>query len=331
VKFDKNTDMLQIGRSAEPQVDFIVMDTVPGEETISEKFASRSTISRFACRVLVDRNPPHTVRIFAGAFDSKNCIQIGENLPQWKKEDESCDGLTTNGVLLMHQNGEWNAAMKPGAWREVSVFGDIYSLRKTRSAKERGQFVSGNNFLLDGTMIDLCGVVLLFRTVEGLEKAPTVEELIKRRDDINAERPQCPVGLMTIRFPSNQVNQKQIDMHSIPHVYINCGHVHGYHSWGESHAQNENLDENDRICPICRESGPFIPLKFGMEPAFYVDHGPLTHAFCPCGHVTSEATAQYWSQVPLPYGKDEFRAACPFCAKPLEGEDGFVRLIFQTE
>ena len=74
---DKNTDMLQIGRSAEPQVDFIVMDTVPGEETISEKFASRSTISRFACRVLVDRNPPHTVRIFAGAFDSKNCIQIG--------------------------------------------------------------------------------------------------------------------------------------------------------------------------------------------------------------------------------------------------------------
>ena len=42
-------------------------------------------------------------------------------------------------------------------------------------------------------------------------------------------------------------------MHSIPHVYINCGHVHGYHSWGESHAQNENLDENDRICPICRE------------------------------------------------------------------------------
>ena len=76
-EIDKNRDMLQIGRSAETQVDFIVMDTIPGEETISEKFASRSTISRFACRVLVDRNPPHTVRIFAAAFDAKNSIQIG--------------------------------------------------------------------------------------------------------------------------------------------------------------------------------------------------------------------------------------------------------------
>ena len=69
-------------------------------------------------------------------------FDLQENLPQWKKEDGSCDGLTTNGVLLMHQKGEWNAAMKPGAWREVSVFGDVYSLRKTRSAKEKGQFVS---------------------------------------------------------------------------------------------------------------------------------------------------------------------------------------------
>ena len=69
--------MFQIGRSAETQVDFIVMDTIPGEETISEKFASRSTISRFACRILVDRNPPHSVRLFAAAFDAKNRIQIG--------------------------------------------------------------------------------------------------------------------------------------------------------------------------------------------------------------------------------------------------------------
>ena len=31
---------------------------------------------------------------------------------------------------------------------------------------------SDNNILLDGTMIDLCGVVVVFRTVEGLEKSP---------------------------------------------------------------------------------------------------------------------------------------------------------------
>eukprot|EP00795_Rhopilema_esculentum_P011034 gene11034-19879_t len=331
-EIDKNTDMFQIGRSAENQIDFIVMDTVSGEENISDKFASRSTISRFACRVNVERNPPHSVKVLAAAFDGKNHISLGENLPQWKREDGSSDGLTTNGVLLMHQKGDWSKQMKPGIWREVSVAGDVYSLRQTRSAKEKGQRITtDNNTLKDGTMVDLCGVVLLFRTVEGLEKAPTVEELIKKRDDINAKRPQCPVGLMTIRFPSNQVNQKQIDMHAIPHVYISCGHVHGYHSWGKTHAPSERLEESERTCPICREAGQFIPLKFGMEPAFYVDNGPLTHAFCPCGHVTSEATARYWSQVPLPYGKDEFRSACPFCAKPLEGEDGYVKLIIQTE
>ena len=57
-------------------------------------------------------------------------------------EEGSCDGLTTNGVLLMHQNGDWNKSMRPGTWREVSVLGDVFSLRKTRSAKERGQAVS---------------------------------------------------------------------------------------------------------------------------------------------------------------------------------------------
>lgn len=33
----------------------------------------------------------------------------------------------------------------------------------------------------------------------------------------------------------------------------------------------------------------------------------------------------------LPHGKDKFRAACPFCALPLDGPKGFVKLIFQTQ
>eukprot|EP00794_Sanderia_malayensis_P015840 gene15840-17436_t len=328
---DKHTDMFQFGRSAEHAVDFIVMDTVPGAEFISDSFATRSTISRFACRILVDRSPPHLISAYAAGFDAKKQIILGETVPQWRKEDNTCDGLTTNGVLIMHQKGDWGPGMLPGVWREVSVAGDVYGLRQTRSAKERGKKTSESNFLKDGTMVDLCGVVVLYRSPEGLEKAPTVEELIKKREDINAKRPQCPVGLMTIRFPSNQVNQQQIDVQSVPHIYIHCGHVHGYHSWGKLHSIHQSFDDDDRTCPICRESGPFIPLKFGVEPAFYVDNGPLTHAFCPCGHVTSEKTARFWSKVLLPYGKDEFRAACPFCAKPLEGEHGFVKMIYQTE
>ena len=37
-------------------------------------------ISRFSCRIVVDRNPPHSVRVFAAAFDSKNSITLGVSI-----------------------------------------------------------------------------------------------------------------------------------------------------------------------------------------------------------------------------------------------------------
>lgn len=52
------------------------------------------------------------------------------------------DGLTTNGVLIMHPKGcfsDGNA--DPGLWREVSIGGAIYSLRISRSAQLKGNSV----------------------------------------------------------------------------------------------------------------------------------------------------------------------------------------------
>lgn len=68
---------LQIGRSGESPIDFIVMDTVPANQRrYSEEF-TQSTISRFACRILVERNPPYTARIFAAGFDGARNIFLG--------------------------------------------------------------------------------------------------------------------------------------------------------------------------------------------------------------------------------------------------------------
>lgn len=53
------------------------------------------------------------------------------------------DGLTTNGVLIMHPHGcfsDGNATY--GTWREVSIGGAIYSLRASRSAPVKGNAVS---------------------------------------------------------------------------------------------------------------------------------------------------------------------------------------------
>lgn len=101
--------MFQIGRSTESAIDFIVLDTVvPNLQQSMNKSSSsssqssqsssklsksatsnmcdsnsnlqtnaQSTISRFSCRILVDREYPYTARIYAAGFDSSKRIFLG--------------------------------------------------------------------------------------------------------------------------------------------------------------------------------------------------------------------------------------------------------------
>lgn len=326
-KKDQKTDLFQIGRSTELLIDYIVVDTIPGPKDDIDQHLTQSTISRFACRIAVERST-HQAKIFAAGFDNNRRIFLGESAPQWANGKKYSDGLTTNGILVNHPKGQWGSEMSPGVWREVSVSGEMFGLRFSRSARHRGKTTDCSNYLRDGSMIDLCGVVLIWRTPEGLANAPKVEDLEAKRDLLNTLKAQCPVGLVTLKF-SNSKNPNQTS----PYVYTNCGHVHGYHVWGArpSIAYTKEKKFNDkRMCPFCKESGLFVALKFGMEPAFYIDNGPATHCFVPCGHMTTEATVKYWASALLPHGKDQFRTACPFCAVPLEGQ-GYIKLVFQTE
>lgn len=328
-KENSKTDMFQFGRSTEPVIDFIVVDTVPGSKEDIDKKLTQSTISRFACRIVVERGSPNRARVLAGAFDTHRRIFLGENCFQWSNGGKKVsDGLTTNGILVNHPKGPWGPEMETGIWREVSVCGDMFGLRPNRSAKQRGRTVDCSNILQDGTMIDLCGVVLLWRVPSGIAKAPSLEDIHLKRELLNALKAQCPVGLVTLRFP--HPNQTRQDTESRPHIYTRCGHVHGYHEWGARPSVIQKKEPDSRTCPFCDEVSGFVELNFGMEPLFYVDNGPASHAFVPCGHVTTEATVNYWSSVTLPYGKDQFRAVCPFCFVPLEGDLGYVKLIFQT-
>ncbi|XP_051869282.1 E3 ubiquitin-protein ligase pellino homolog 2 isoform X3 [Pristis pectinata] len=321
---DKDTDMFQIGRSTENPIDFVVTDTVSGSQSNDETQITQSTISRFACRIVCDRNTPYTARIYAAGFDSSKNIFLGEKAAKWKNPDGHMDGLTTNGVLVMHPRGGFTEESRPGVWREISVCGDVYTLRETRSAQQRGKLVeTETNILQDGSLVDLCGATLLWRTADGLFHTPTQKHIEALRQEINAARPQCPVGLNTLAFPS--INRKDIVEEKRPWAYLSCGHVHGYHNWGH----RSDTEANERECPMCRTVGPYVPLWLGCEAGFYVDAGPPTHTFSPCGHVCSEKTAKYWSQIPLPHGTHAFHAACPFCAIQLNGEQGIIKLIFQ--
>lgn len=94
-----------------------------------------------------------------------------------------------------------------------------------------------------------------------------------------------------------------------PYVYLNCGHVQGkhivlyndmlstsikdilyilgHHDWGQ------DAITGSKRCPMCLDIGPSATLCMGIEPAFYVDSGPPTYAFNPCGHMATEKTVKY--------------------------------------
>ncbi|GAB1302020.1 E3 ubiquitin-protein ligase pellino homolog 3 [Apodemus speciosus] len=386
---DSDKDMFQIGRSTENMIDFVVTDTSPGGGA-TEGPSAQSTISRYACRILCDRRPPYTARIYAAGFDASSNIFLGERAAKWRTPDGLMDGLTTNGVLVMHPAGGFSEDSAPGVWREISVCGNVYTLRDSRSAQQRGKLQRSkgafgvvltllvrkrpfgskilpgvstqedyespaslstqqesvsesnqrlerwfnarvllrveneSNVLQDGSLIDLCGATLLWRTPAGLLRAPTLKQLEAQRQEANAARPQCPVGLSTLAFPSPARGRTAPDKQQ-PWVYVRCGHVHGYHGWG----CRRERGPQERECPLCRLVGPYVPLWLGQEAGLCLDPGPPSHAFAPCGHVCSEKTARYWAQTPLPHGTHAFHAACPFCGAWLTGELGCVRLIFQ--
>ncbi|XP_065816663.1 LOW QUALITY PROTEIN: E3 ubiquitin-protein ligase pellino homolog 1 [Labrus bergylta] len=326
---DLNTDMFQVGRSTETPIDFVVTDTAPGGQNQADAQVLQSTISRFACRIICQRNPPHFARIYAAGFDSSSNIFLGEKAAKWRMKDGQMDGLTTNGVLVMHPRHGFNQDSKPGLWREISVCGNVFTLRETRSSQQRGKMVDcESNELVDGSLIDLCGATLLWRTAEGLSHTPTVQHLEALRRELNAGRPQCPVGFNTLAFPS--LSRRDVLDEKRPWAYLRCGHVHGYHGWGGRRNPEVEAECRERECPMCRARGPYVPLWLGCEAGVYVDAEPPTHAFVPCGHVCSEKTVAFWSQIPFPHGTHTFHAACPFCVQLLSEEAGCVRLIFQS-
>ena len=63
--------------------------------------------------------------------------------PTWSSSaNNESDGLTTNGILLMHPSGYFEQGVTPGEWREVTVMGSIRKTRLKRSSKSPGSPVS---------------------------------------------------------------------------------------------------------------------------------------------------------------------------------------------
>lgn len=48
----------------------------------------------------------------------------------------------------MHPRNGFTEDSKPGVWREISVCGNVFSLRETRSAQQRGKMVGARTNIL---------------------------------------------------------------------------------------------------------------------------------------------------------------------------------------
>ncbi|KAF9823898.1 hypothetical protein SFRURICE_013435 [Spodoptera frugiperda] len=324
----------RIGRSSESPIDFVVMDTVAGDKSGDTKVL-QSTISRFACRIIADRNDVNNCRIYAAGFDSSRNIFLGEKATKWT-ENHEIDGLTTNGVLIMHPRGDFcGGSATCGPWRETSVGGAVFSLRESRSAQQKSLAPHAIETLvpvgrwpvvLCSKLIQLRPLIRIVRTRQCLHAMRTDDVIRNACNTYDAGlwtlTFQCPVGLNTLVIPRKLSSAHQ-DLNQ-PYVYLNCGHVQGEHSWGA-----EGSESGSRRCPMCLTAGSVVRVCMGIEPAFYVDAGPPTYAFNPCGHMASERTVKYWASVDIPHGTNGFHAICPFCAAPLQGSPGYVRLIFQ--
>ncbi|CAH8593823.1 unnamed protein product [Dicrocoelium dendriticum] len=211
-------------------------------------------------------------------------------------------------------------------WREVSICGSVYEMRNNRSVPTEANRVDEDNVLLDKTLIDLCGVTLLWRSGSGLLESASANDLRLMVDGLNLARFQCPVLYRTLRLPApdpqlfpiqpglvklgDWLDTSLYDTKSEPYVYLSCGHVHGWHTWTASGDMNSQA----RTCPLCLQPSPFVPLRMGLESAFYIDRSFATHCFNPCGHMASEATVRFWCSVRLPTVHSfDLKARCPFC------------------
>lgn len=211
--------------------------------------------------------------------------------------------------------------------------GNVRALREQRSARIPGNSVpEETNILTDGCLIDLCGITLMWRTAIGLEQGPSDTILRDHRRALNEMSSHCPVNFLTLQFRSasamsaGAISTDVDPMLREPWVYTECGHVYSHHDWKASPEE----DNEKRTCPLCRKVSTYCKLELGMERGFFINDGALTHAFVPCGHVTTERTAQYWQSVQIPYLASEWTPRCPFCATALDQQKPVVKLLFSS-
>ena len=85
-------------------------------------------------------------------------MRVQEKATKWH-DAGAIDGLTTNGILIVHPVDGFSENGKPGLWREVSVGGGIYALRESRYTPQKNSLVSDVALHTNITIVDAATVL----------------------------------------------------------------------------------------------------------------------------------------------------------------------------
>lgn len=119
---------LQIGRSSESPIDFVVMDTIPGDKAGDSKVL-QSTISRFACRILCDRSNPRIAQVYAAGFDSSRNIFLGVSVVS----ELYFTFTASNGRVWWNENVLSSLLWKlNNLYNFILKYGQMYSISESR-------------------------------------------------------------------------------------------------------------------------------------------------------------------------------------------------------
>lgn len=339
-------DRFQIGRAVRSTNDFIV----PGPLHLGDDGIYTGPVSRWAVRIECERLPPYRTFIYAGGFnDHKELSVRGVSSLQ--------DGFSTYGVRIFQPEEK--------QWLEVSVLGRVYESRLV--ASDRSEMprkacpTQVGNQLTDGTLIDICGCILMFQDPISMARQRDInpEDVIM---SFNAQKPQCPVQFNEIRFSFTSPHERirravnriylEEDTDGSPVATTTGGsgglgmrytplHVpttdyshiteesrtYVFTNCGHVYGYHKMLE--NRPCPCCRANGPFMPIAFPFESAI-CDQIP-THVFNPCGHIASLETCKHWSMMHLPpfpgTQNGESVARCPFCYEELNRAKPYSKMI----
>ncbi|EQC34810.1 hypothetical protein SDRG_07615 [Saprolegnia diclina VS20] len=339
---DASLDMFQIGRQPSRYNDF----SVPGP-----LYGASGTISRFAARLVCERDAPYRCRLYAGGFDASHTAAVPASALKycaacstWTKALSCChvvspssmlpstgpvlaeikcdgsvpvDALTKNGVRL------WVPEQQE--WFEVSMNGFLYAIQGGGESSSSTSFhrptagpVHLESLVSHGCIIDLGGVQLQFltklaRRKPSLAPPPLQPSLLAQLESLHV---QCPVQLMPLRFHSNCASSETA------HVFPACGHVFGY----------DARIALGKACPMCRTPGGMVLLKLTSGNGAKLHQADERNCvpdcvFNPCGHAVGLKCATQYASIRMPNGK----SICPICAVALDSNQPYSKLFWHTD